>query len=96
MQASLTRLTIGLTLVFAGQLAAAQCVCRCVGVEVKALCRNSIDLPPICAPQICPIVLPTIAPIPTPRVPPIGTTACREMQVLNPATNRHEWKAVCR
>ena len=74
----------------------AACVCRCVGGEVKALCSSSIDLPPICSPQICPITPPSIAPIQSPRVPPLGTTGCRMAQVLNPQTGQYEWREICR
>ena len=55
-------------------VAFANCVCRCVNGSVQALCSSSIDLPPICAPQICPITPPSIAPIQAPSIPPIGTT----------------------
>ncbi len=74
----------------------AECVCRCVNGEVKAICRSSIDLPPICAPTICPIVPPAIAPIPAPMVPPIGTKQCNPEQVYNSFTKRYEWKTVCK
>lgn len=74
----------------------AACVCRCVGGEVRALCSSSIDLPPICAPQVCPITPPSVAPIQQPRVPPIGTTHCRQAQVLNPRTGHYEWREICR
>lgn len=90
------RLAFGLALIAASQWASAACVCRCVNGEVKTLCESSIDLPPICAPQVCAIVPPSVAPIPAPRLPPIGTSACREVQVLNPATGQYEWKTVCK
>jgi len=75
---------------------AAQCVCRCVSGEVQPICRSTLDIPPICAPQICPIVPPSIEPIQPPRVPPIGTKDCRQEQVYNPRTRQYEWKTVCR
>ena len=96
MKFTLVQFAVALTLSLASQLASAACVCRCVGGEVKALCQSSIDLPPICAPQVCPIVPPAVAPIPAPRVPPIGTSSCKEVQVLNPVTNRYEWRSVCK
>jgi hypothetical protein len=40
----------------------ASCECRCVDGQVQPLCSSSIDLPPICAPQICAIVPPSIVP----------------------------------
>lgn len=76
--------------------AAADCVCRCVNGTVQALCSSTLDVEPICAPAICPIVPPAIRPIDPPTLPPIGTTECRPEQVLNPATNRYEWRQVCR
>lgn len=76
--------------------ALAACQCRCVNGEMRPICSNSIEIPPICPPTICPIVPPSIAPITTPRVPPVGTQTCRQVQILNPATGRYEWREVCR
>ena len=73
----------------------AACRCACVNGEVVPLCSNSLDLPPICPPRICPIVPPAITPIQPLRIPPIGTSECRPKQVLNPWTNRYEWKEIC-
>ena len=75
--------------------AEAACACRCVNGQVKAICQNSLDLPPICAPTICPIVPPSIKPIPQPSIPPLGTTACDLKEVLNPITHQYEWKRIC-
>ena len=77
-------------------IASADCVCRCVNGQVQALCRSSLDIQPICAPQVCQVVPPSIEPIATPRVPPIGTSSCRQVQVQNPVTRQYEWKEVCR
>jgi hypothetical protein len=44
---------------------------------------------------LCPLTPPTVAPIPKPTIPPLGTTSCRQVQVLNPRTNQHEWRQVC-
>ncbi len=82
--------------VTAAEIAAAECVCRCVNGVAQPLCRSTMDLPPICSPQVCPIVPPSIAPIPAPRIPPIGTKECRQEQVYNPATKQYEWKSVCK
>ena len=79
-----------------GNDAAATCVCRCVNGSVQALCSSSIDVPPICAPQVCPITPPSVAPIQAPRVPPIGTTIRRQAQVFNQRTGQYEWREVCR
>ena len=76
--------------------AKADCICRCVNGEVQALCTSSIDIKPICSPQVCPIDSPSIAPIQTPRVPPIGTASCRQERVLNPRTGQYEWREICR
>ena len=62
--------------------AEARCVCRCVNGDVQPICESAIDLPPICAPQICPLAPPSVTPIMPPTVPPIGTTGCEEKQVL--------------
>ena len=94
----LPRITVLVLLLMAGLLAGvanASCVCRCVNGEVRALCESTIDLPPICPPKICPIVPPSIEPIQKPTLPPIGTKECRQVQVLNPDTNRYEWRTVC-
>ena len=93
-----------LTVALAGTLGAiapvfdssAACTCECVNGQMKPLCERALDLPPICPPKICPIVPPSIAPIQPPKIPPIGTKECRQAQVLNPVTNRYEWKEVCR
>ncbi len=81
---------------FVSSSAGAACVCRCVNGEVKPLCQNAIDLPPICAPLVCPIVPPRVEPIMPPKVPPVGTSSCHQEQVLNPYTRQYEWKIVCR
>ena len=48
----------------------AGCVCRCVNGAVQGICSSSIDILPICAPQVCPIVPPSNAPIQSPPIPP--------------------------
>ncbi len=75
--------------------AAANCVCRCVNGEVRALCSSSIDVQPVCPPQVCQVTPPSVTPIQVPRVPPIGTKSCRQAQVLNPRTGQYEWREVC-
>ena len=77
-------------------VAHADCVCRCVDGQVKALCQSSIDLKPICAPQVCQIVPPSLKPIQPPTLPPLGTKSCEQKQVLNPSSGRYEWKSICR
>jgi hypothetical protein len=83
-----------LTLQFSAS-AFASCTCRCVNGSVQALCTSTLDIQPICAPQICPIVPPSISPIQPPTIPPIGTSSCAPQQVLNPYTNQYEWRRVC-
>ena len=92
---AISLLTAGMSLAFHPSPANASCVCRCVDGEVQALCESTIDIPPICPPKICPIVPPSIEPIQKPTLPPIGTKECRQVQVLNPDTNRYEWRTVC-
>lgn len=74
----------------------ARCACRCVNGEVKALCTSTLDVPPVCAPQVCPIVPPSIAPIAPLQLPPLGTTECEMGQVFNPRTRQYAWQRVCR
>ncbi len=88
------KLFIFILLIFS-QSISANCVCRCVNGEVVPLCSSSIDLKPICSPQICPLVPPSIQPITPPTIPPIGTKNCVNKQVLNPYTNSYEWKLIC-
>ncbi|MBK1714636.1 hypothetical protein [Rubrivivax gelatinosus] len=88
-------LAAGLVSLFFTATAYADCVCRCVNGEVRSLCSSSLDLKPICAPQVCPVVPPSIQPVPQPSLPPLGTTSCRQVQVLNPYTRMYEWKKVC-
>ena len=85
-----------LMLLLFSQSVMSDCVCRCVNGEVTPLCSNTLDLKPICSPQICPIVPPSIQPITPPTIPPIGTTGCQNQQVFNPYTHQYEWKLICR
>ena len=71
------------------------CVCRCVNGQMTPICSNSIDIPPICPPTVCQLVPPSVQPITPPTIPPIGTSQCQNKQVLNPYTNRYEWKLIC-
>jgi hypothetical protein len=92
---------IGLSILFGSFLlisggVRADCVCRCVDGQVKAICQNAIDLKPICAPQVCQIVPPSVKPIQSPTVPPVGTKSCSQQQVFNPASGKYEWKSICR
>jgi hypothetical protein len=77
-------------------LALANCECKCIDGEVRAVCSSSIDVKPICSPRICPIVPPSVRPIQSPTVPPIGTEVCEKKQVYNEYTRQYEWKTICR
>lgn len=83
-------------LVSASTEALGACVCRCVDGEMTPLCGNSMEIPPICPPTICQIVPPSIQPIAPPIIPPLGTKSCSQEQVYNPATQRYEWKMICK
>jgi hypothetical protein len=74
----------------------AACQCRCVNGSVQALCSSTLDVQPICAPQVCPIVPPAVQPIATPQVPPLGTSSCNMQQVYNSQKGLYEWKNICR
>lgn len=84
-----------LVLLFSPIVASAECVCSCVNGHVQALCRNAIDLRPVCVPRICPIVPPSIQPLTAPIVPPIGTNKCVPKQVWNPFARMYEWRLIC-
>ena len=77
-------------------IAYADCVCRCVGGEMRPICQSPLEVPPICPPTVCQIVPPSVAPIGVPMVPPVGTSQCSPRQVLNPYTNQYEWKTICK
>lgn len=76
-------------------LSNANCECACVNGSVQALCTSTIDLKPICSPQVCPIKPPSVRPIEKPTVPPIGASSCRNEQVYNPQKSQYEWKQIC-
>jgi len=75
--------------------AQAECECRCVNGQVRPLCTNSLELPPICSSQICQIVPPSIPPIQPAQIPPLGTSHCEMKQVFNPHTGQYEWQRIC-
>ena len=83
-------------LMLAANFAHAGCTCTCVDGEVKALCTNKLELPPLCAPRMCPTPPPQLKPLDQPQLPPLGTKACTNEQVLNPVTNKYEWRRVCK
>lgn len=73
----------------------AECQCACVNGTVQAICRNAIDLKPVCSPTLCPLVPPAVKPITAPQVPPIGTSHCAPHQVFDPSTGQYVWKQLC-
>ena len=83
-------------LLLPGSPAQAACQCACVEGRVQAICESSIDLKPICSPQICQIVPPSLRPIQAPILPPIGASSCGQQQVFNSAAGRYEWRTLCR
>lgn len=97
---SIFRYVLGFLPVLASVLvvadANADCVCRCTNGQNVPLCSSTLDIPPICPPQVCPIEPPSVAPIQSPQLPPLGTQNCWQQQVLNPSTNQYEWQRVCR
>lgn len=78
------------------QISYGACQCRCVNGTVQALCSSTLDVQPICAPQICPIVPPAVQPIAQPQVPPVGTSSCSMQQVYNSQRGVYEWRNICR
>jgi hypothetical protein len=76
--------------------ASAACSCACVNGQVRPICQNAYDPPPVCAPQVCQIVPPSVAPIQTPMVPPVGTSNCQQVQVFNQYTGQYQWRTLCR
>jgi len=72
------------------------CQCKCVNGNVQAICSSTIDLQPICSPQICPLVPPSVRPIQPAELPPLGTTNCTMQQVYNSQRGLYEWKNICR
>jgi hypothetical protein len=89
---------LGVTMLVLELLASAahaDCACRCVNGEVQAICTNSLDLEPICAPMICPLVPPSVRPLDPPTLPPIGTSYCRSEQLWNQSTMQYEWRRIC-
>ncbi len=91
----ITCILIGFSLLIPN-LSSANCRCACVNGSVQALCSSSIDIQPICPPQVCPITPPSVRPVEIPIVPPIGTSSCRNEQVYNSQKAQYEWKQICR
>ena len=71
------------------------CSCQCVNGEMAALCRSSVDVPPICV-GVCPVSAPLPRPPQTSRPPLPGTSSCRQEQVYNYALRNYQWRQVCR
>lgn len=79
----------------ASAAADASCACRCVDGQVRPICTSSMEIPPICPMAICPAPSLSMQPLPSLSMPPLGTQNCRQVQVLNPLTQRQEWRTVC-
>ena len=74
----------------------AACVCGCVNGKVQPVCDSPVDLKPICARAHCPIPPRGKRPQPPASAPPLGATSCSMEQVLNPRTQRYEWRRICK
>lgn len=84
-----------LCMVFLSPPVSANCVCRCINGKVQPICSSTMDLPPMCALEICPLSPPSIQPLAPPTLPPLGTSGCQNKQVLNPYSHQYEWKLIC-
>ena len=89
------RLILFSVLVFVSFAVAARCECKCVNGNVQAICSSTLDMKPLCSPNVCPLVTPSVQPLQTPMVPPIGTSNCEKQQVYNAYTRKYEWKTLC-
>lgn len=89
-------IVVGLVIGFAAGTAAADCGCECVDGRMRAVCTRPGELAPLCPAAICPIAPPGIAPLDSAALAPLGAQHCQEAQVLNPATQRYEWRELCR
>ena len=74
----------------------ANCECVCMNGQNQPVCDSSIEIRPICPPQICPIEPPSIPPIQQPTIPPVGTQSCQQEQVYNENSGQYEWRTICR
>ena len=87
---------IAILIILISSNAMATCRCVCVDGEQEAVCTSAMELPPICAPQVCPIVPAAVAPIGVPIIPPLGTSECTPQQILNSYTGHYDWETICR
>lgn len=78
--------TAGLVIVLNSHSSHANCVCRCVNDQSQALCSNKHLVQPACR-NICPLALPDLA---------SRSPNCYLEQVLNPKTDRYEWRQICK
>ncbi len=84
---------LSLVLGLAPASAFAMCTCECIDGAVQPLCDSSEGVAPYCPARTCPTV-PSSSPPPA-MSPPAGATTCRPVQMLNPFTERYEWRQIC-
>jgi hypothetical protein len=87
-------LTLGVLHLICGAAQAA-CYCACVNGNVRPICQNETELPPLCSPTLCPLRPPSLTPLNPPHLLPLGTTQCRPKQVFDPNLGRYVWRKVC-
>jgi hypothetical protein len=78
-------------LLFMALPAQAECVCKCLAGQVKAVCDNPRELRPLCASHPCPIKPPVSENITSP-----AKTDCVAQKVYNPFTGAYENKLLCK
>ena len=88
-------IVVSALLALASSSAFADCVCRCMDGKVQPICSSTLDVQPICAPEVCPLTPPGVEPIAPVNLPPIGTKTCRMKQVYDPYTQQYVWRRIC-
>jgi hypothetical protein len=78
-------------------VAYADCTCKCVNDEPKAVCTLPTDKAPRCPISSCPAAPTKAQPAPhLPTTPADDTNSCRQEQVVNQKTHQYEWQLICR
>ncbi|WP_186267794.1 hypothetical protein [Burkholderia gladioli] len=90
-----SKLGVALACAVLSQIALADCECRCVDGQVQAICSSTLDMRPMCAPQICPMRSLQMQPMTPMSMPPVGTSSCTMRQVYNPYSHQYEWQKLC-
>ncbi len=84
-----------LFVVAAAMPARADCLCTCVDGAVEPLCTSGFDVPPVCEPRFCPQPPPSLKPATYTEDRPEGAEDCDLKQVMNPHTEKYEWRVLC-